>query len=67
MIEKKDKGIAFVSNIEEEGSRDDKEESLLDVMALLGKKFNNSWKYLDTKWRTNVQDKISNISPQNKK
>lgn len=55
----KNTGIAFVSNTE--GNHSDKEESLSDVITLLGKKFNNSLKNLDRNWRTNVKDKGSDI------
>lgn len=60
--EKNNKGITFVSNTE--GNHSDKEESLSDVISLLRKKFNNSLKNLDRKWRTNVEDKGYDISSQ---
>lgn len=65
-LKNKNKGITFVSNIGEVGIRGDKEESLENDIALLGKKFNKTLKYLDRKWRTNVPDERSNIISQNK-
>lgn len=58
---KKKKSITFVSNIEED--EDQGEESLLDVIALVGRNFNKALRRLDRKWRTNFQDKVSYISP----
>lgn len=60
--ENKNKGITFVSNTEE--IQVYIKENLSDDIDLLSKKFNNCLKYLNRKWRTNVQDKRSNISPQ---
>lgn len=60
------KGVAFVSNIEEVGSQCVKEESLADDIALLDKKFNTTLKYLDRKKRTSVPYKRSNIFAQDK-
>lgn len=59
--EKKNKGIAFVSNIKEVGSQGVKEEDLAYDISLLRKNFNKSLKDLDRKWMTNVPDKRSNI------
>lgn len=55
MLEKKNKGITLVSNTD--GNHSDKEESLLDVINLLGKKLNNSLENLDRKWKKNSKDK----------
>lgn len=64
--EKKNKGITFVSNTQEERGHDDKKESMQDVKALLGEKVNNFLKNLDIKWKTDVQDMRSDIISQNK-
>ena len=59
--EKKNKWIIFVCNTEEiqEGIK----ENLSDDIAIMSKRFNNFLKHLSTKWRTNVPDKVSDISP----
>lgn len=61
---KKNKKIAFVSNSEE--SQGEIKENLLDDITLLSKRFNNSLKYLNRKWRKNFQDKRPDISPKSK-
>lgn len=64
--EKKNKCITFVSNFEEGGSQDVKEESLTYDIYLLRKKLNKNLKYLNRKWRTIVPYKRFNIISHNK-
>lgn len=69
---KKNKNIAFISNIKENEDQCEKdtEESLLNAIAFLGREFNKVLKRLDKILRTNVEDKVpdnfKNISPQHK-
>ena len=59
--EKKNKSITFVSNTEE--NEDQSEETFLEVITLVGGKFNQALRRLDRNWRTNVPNKVTNISP----
>lgn len=63
--EKKNKGVAFVSNTQENEDQSDKEneESYSDVIAFVIRKVNKYLKNLDRKWRTNVQDIRFDIGP----
>lgn len=61
--EKKNKSINFMPNIEED--EDQGGESFSEDIALVGRKFNNSLKKLDKRWKINVSDKVSYISPLN--
>lgn len=67
--EKKNKGVAFVSNSQEDEDQGDKdtEENMSDVIAYVGRKFNKALKNLDKNWRTNVQDIRYHIGPQRKR
>ena len=59
--EKKNKGVAFVSNTEEDDDQSEMDmgEEFSYALALLGRKFNKVFKKFDRKSRTNVQDKSS--------
>lgn len=62
--EKKNKSITSMSNtkdLEDQGG-----ESLLEAITLVGRKFNKALRRLDKNLRTNVPDKVSDISPLNK-
>jgi len=58
--EKKNKSIAFIS---EEGHD---QNELSEAIAMLGRKFNKYLNKLQTKWKTNVPDKSSNIRSRGK-
>lgn len=66
--EKKNKGVAFVSNTQvgKDQSDKDTEEDLSDVITYIGRKFNNSLRRHDRYYRINVQDIRSDIGPQRK-
>jgi hypothetical protein len=54
-LERKNKSIAFVSK------EDLNEDNLSEAITLISKNFNKTSNKLQTKWRTNVPDKMSNI------
>jgi hypothetical protein len=58
--EKKNKSISFVSK------EDHREDNISEATTLIGKKFNKTLNKLNTKWRTNVPDKVSNNSSRGK-
>src|ERR1044072_480726 len=60
-IDKKNKSIAFVSNIEDESKESD-EENLSEAIAMLGRQFNKIIKRMDQKPRLNVKNISSNIN-----
>ncbi|XP_057425914.1 uncharacterized protein LOC130719307 [Lotus japonicus] len=59
--EKKNKSIAFVSNMDEDQSDKDPDENLSEDIALLGRKFNKVMRKFDRKARPNVADKRPDI------
>lgn len=63
--EKKNKRITFASNTEENGNQG--EEILSEAISLVERKFNKSLRRLDRNSRTNVPNKVSNISPLSKR
>lgn len=66
-IEQKNKSIVFVSNTEEDENQGESEESISNVISLIGRKLNKFLKILDKIWRTNVEDNVldnfRNIGP----
>lgn len=70
IIEKKTKSIVFVSHTEENEDNCDAEEIVLDVIALIDRKFHEASKRLDRRCKINVVDKVpdnfKNIGPQRK-
>ncbi|XP_057443220.1 uncharacterized protein LOC130735138 [Lotus japonicus] len=60
--EKKNKSIAFVSNMNEDQSDKDPDESLSEAIALLGRKFNKVMRKFDRRARPNVSDKGADIN-----
>lgn len=60
--------MAFVSNTQENEnqSEEDTEERLSDAITFVRRKFIKSIRRLDKRWRTNVIDKMSDISPHSK-
>lgn len=67
IIEKKTKSIVFVSHTEENEDNCDAEEIVLDVIALIDRKFHEASKRLDRRCKINVVDKVpdnfKNIGP----
>lgn len=66
--ENNNKSIAFISNTDKDEYQGQKdiEENFSYIISLVGIKFNNDLKDLDRKWRTNVPEKVFNISLQSK-
>jgi hypothetical protein len=65
--EKKNKNITFISNTDEEDVQCnvDTDESISDVIVLLGRKFNKVLKRMDRKSRPNVKNMQFDISKNN--